>query len=95
MNPLISLLNGEGYFHCGKRICFIRPLCMGDARLYSWYMHLPPGFTRSPGPLLKKALIIGFTGRYIGTLTSDAGSVLSIAVTAGLYLMVIKLGNSI
>ena len=39
------------------------------------------------------ALIIGFTGRYIGTLTSDAGSVLSIAVTAGLYLMVIKLGN--
>ena len=39
------------------------------------------------------ALIIGFTGRYIGILTSDAGSVLSIAVTAGLYLMVIKLGN--
>lgn len=36
------------------------------------------------------ALIIGFTGRYIGTLISDAGSALSTAVTAGLYLLVIK-----
>ena len=135
LNPLISLLNDvivilftlaicTRIFSLRKKNLFYKTLMYGDARLYSWYMHLPPvlrhGFVGSlcsvcgsPGPLLisrrlkaqgqpvlrhvlfvhSLALIIGFTGRYIGTLTSDAGIVLSIAVTAGLYLMVIKLGN--